>query len=726
MKARGSRDRSAVRALTLPLGRVAVGAAATLLIVLTWVGVRNAILANQAASGARVEVEVASKARVIAEQLRRELLVADQTLHILEMEWERDPAGFDFDAWRRRALALSDTSLQIFMTDAPGIVRASSRVEIVGDDVGERDYFRHEAALPADDGRMFIGSLTRGVITRQWQLNLVRRLDHPGGTFAGVIAASYDASAFGRLQRQNGLGARDLLAVISTSDGEVHGLGDLASAGVVTSIAGSPLFAAMARSADGHWVGRSPLDRVERIDAFAPIPERHLQVVVGIDRADAMRLANAWEREALAFAGCTTVLLLLMAWLLLWVGRVTGQRHAAARREGAVLAEANAQLQAAEARERAKATQLEATLAGMNDGIMMVDAEMRLLAWNARFPQFTGVPPESLRVGLAMNEMLRAQAAAGEFGPVEVEAEVARRMELLRAGGSMGTIARQRPGGRILEIRRNGLPEGGFVTLYSDVTARERAEEQARQAQTMAAIGRLTSGVAHDFNNLLASILGNAEMLHNASGLSPTQARRVSIILQGAGRGAELVRQLLAFARKQTLAPKRVDLNSVVVGMDELLRTTLGAAIRLEMHLDPGLWLALVDPVQSEHVLLNLAINARDAMPDGGVLTIATSNVSLGSTEAVRDLPPGDYLAVRVGDTGTGMTEEVLCNAFEPFFTTKPLGRGSGLGLSQVYGVARQSGGGVRITSRPGEGTTVRVFLPRAEADAPAAAVPAL
>ena len=345
---------------------------------------------------------------------------------------------------------------------------------------------------------------------------------------------------------------------------------------------------------------------------------------------------------------------------------------------------------------------------------MMVDGDYRLMAWNPRFPEFTGVPAETLHVGMPMEEILRSQAMAGEFGPVDIEAEVARRLSLLRSGAAMGTIERARPSGRHLEIRRNPTPAGGFVTLYTDVTARRQTEERLHQAQTMAAVGRLTAGVAHDFNNLLAAIIGNAEVLHSQLGDHSAHGRRVAMILQTAGRGADLVRQLLAFSRNQELAPVLVDLNQVVRGMGDLMRATLGRAIRVETRLDERLWPALIDPVQIEHVILNLAINARDAMPDGGTLTITTANTTLGRDGATIDLPAGDYVVVAVIDTGTGMDEAVLHNAFEPFFTTKPPGLGSGLGLSQVYGVASQSGGGVRIESAVGKGTTVSVLFPRA------------
>jgi signal transduction histidine kinase len=667
------------------------------LIALTWLGVRDAIRAHRTEAHARVQAEMLGKAQAFEQQLRRELLSLDQTLRILEYEYERDSSHFDLAARASQVVVLNDVSLQLFIADARGIVRTSTRPAIVGTDVSGRDYFKHEATLPSDDGNMFVGSLTQGQVTRLWQINMVRRLDNPDGTFAGVIAASYDTNSFSRFYREVDLGTHGIIAVVSVPDGEAWTSSNPTEPASVVSIGGSPIFAAMQASAEGGWQGPSGLDDADRMYAFATVPGRKLKVVVGIDRAEAMSEAAAWELNALIFAGGITVLVLLMAGLLLREEIVARRRHETLNRERGIL---------------------EATLTGMSDGIMMVDDDLRLMAWNQHFPEFTGVPPEILRDGLPMEDILRAQVAAGEFGPVDVEAEVARRMALLRAGTSMGTIERARPGGRHLEIRRNSLPGGGFVTLYTDVTARHQTEERLRQAQTMAAVGRLTAGVAHDFNNLLVSISGNAEMLHNQLNEHPTHARRLAVILQAASRGADLVRQLMAFSRKQTLEPILVDLNQVVRGIGDLLRATLGRRIRVETKLETELWPALIDPTQIEHVILNLAINARDAMPDGGTLTITTANTTLGRHGRAVDLPAGEYVMVSVSDTGTGMTEEVLRNAFEPFFTTKPPGQGSGLGLSQVYGVASQSGGGVQIDSAIGEGTTVSVLFPRAVTEA--------
>jgi signal transduction histidine kinase len=452
--------------------------------------------------------------------------------------------------------------------------------------------------------------------------------------------------------------------------------------------------AALRESPEGHWIGTSPLDDVERIYAFATVPDYGLTVVVGTDRAKAMADAASWERNWLLGTSGVTALIVLLAFALLRAQSISRRQHETLAHERAILA---------------------ATLTGMSDGIMMVDRDLRLLAWNQHFPEFTGVPRDILRPGLPMEDILRGQVTAGEFGPVDVEAEVARRMSLLRTGASMGTIERPRPGGRQLEIRRNQLPGGGFVTLYTDVTARRQTEERLRQAQTMAAVGRLTAGVAHDFNNLLAAISGNAEILHEQLH-EGDHSQRLAVILQAASRGSDLVRRLLASSRRQPLAPVLVDLNKVVDGMGGLLRATLGRRIKVETRLDANLWPARIDPAQIEQVILNLSINARDAMPDGGTLTISTSNTILGP-QAMLDLPSGEYVVVAVSDTGTGMSEEVQRSAFEPFFTTKPPGQGSGLGLSQVYGVATQSGGSVRIDSAIGKGTKVNVLFPRATQD---------
>jgi signal transduction histidine kinase/FixJ family two-component response regulator len=275
----------------------------------------------------------------------------------------------------------------------------------------------------------------------------------------------------------------------------------------------------------------------------------------------------------------------------------------------------------------------------------------------------------------------------------------------------------------------------GIVPGAVDVTARRRAEEALRQAQKMEGIGQLTGGVAHDFNNLLTIIVGNLETLQRqirAPAPDPVNlGRATESAMRGAQRAVSLTQRLLAFSRQQPLDPKPVDINRLVAGMSDLMRRTIGEQIAVETVLAGGLWRANVDSNQLEMAVLNLAVNARDAMPEGGKLTIETANSVLDESYAAdqSEVVPGQYVMLAVTDNGSGMTRETLAKAFEPFFTTKDVGHGTGLGLSQVYGFVKQSGGHVKIYSELGEGTTVKLYLPRlyaeeaVEAEQPAAPI---
>jgi CheY-like chemotaxis protein len=251
-----------------------------------------------------------------------------------------------------------------------------------------------------------------------------------------------------------------------------------------------------------------------------------------------------------------------------------------------------------------------------------------------------------------------------------------------------------------------------------------------RQAQKMEAIGQLTGGVAHDMNNMLHVIHSSLERIerHFLPTADESLSRSVQLAMRGVGRATELTRSLLAFARRQPLDPKPLEPNRLVAGMSDLLRRTLGEAIAIETVLAGGLWRTFADPNQLENAIVNLALNARDAMPEGGRLTIETANTYLDEAYAAahHEVTPGQYVMIAVSDTGTGMTREAVEKAFEPFFTTKEVGKGTGLGLSQVYGFVKQSEGHVKIYSEAGQGTTVRIYLPRylGEEGAAAASVP--
>ena len=361
---------------------------------------------------------------------------------------------------------------------------------------------------------------------------------------------------------------------------------------------------------------------------------------------------------------------------------------------------------------------------GASAFVQVVDFNFRWLAINSaaagEFERIFGVRPQ---VGDVMTELLSGQAdnleaVRGIWGRALAGEEF---IEIAQ----FGDPKRDR---RHYEMRfgvlRNPVGEqiGAYQFVY-DVT--ERLEEQERlrdaeaalrQSQKMDAVGQLTGGIAHDFNNLLAGISGSLELMQTRikQGRLSDVERYMTAAQGAARRAAALTHRLLAFSRRQTLDPKPTNVNALVLGMEELIQRTVGPAVHVEVVGASGLWTALVDPPQLENALLNLCINARDAMPDGGRMIIETANKWLDERAARKhDIPAGQYLSLCVTDTGSGMTEDVLAKAFDPFFTTKPIGAGTGLGLSMIYGFAKQSGGQVRIYTEVGQGTTVCIYLPR-------------
>jgi PAS domain S-box-containing protein len=346
--------------------------------------------------------------------------------------------------------------------------------------------------------------------------------------------------------------------------------------------------------------------------------------------------------------------------------------------------------------------------------IFMLDPEGRVVNWNAGAERIKGYAPEEI-IGKHYSQFYTEQdrqrglpqeviTTAKRVGRYESEGWRVRK-DGSRFWANVMVSAIRGPGGELL----------GFSKVTRDLTERQAAEERMRHAQKMEAIGQLTGGVAHDFNNLLTVICGNIEALQRRLPDGMDDLRRlVSGALRGAERAAILTHRLLAFARRQTLDPRSLSVNTVINGLSEMLRRTLGESIHVEVVLAGGVWPVLADPNELESAVLNLSVNARDAMPDGGKLTIEAGNVYLDEAYAAQaEIPPGQYVGVFVSDTGTGMTSETASRAFEPFFTTKDIGQGTGLGLSQVYGFIKQSGGHVKIYSELGAGTTIKLYLPR-------------
>ena len=348
-------------------------------------------------------------------------------------------------------------------------------------------------------------------------------------------------------------------------------------------------------------------------------------------------------------------------------------------------------------------------------GIVFWTPEGRITEANDALLSLVGRNHADLVAGrLRWEELTPPDAAAADEAAM---AEVAERgvctpyeREILRADGARVPV--------LMGIATLGDQPAERVGFLLDLSARKELEAGLQQAQKMETIGQLTGGVAHDFNNLLTVVIGNLELLSDRLGLDQAgllqYARQAS---SAAERGAELTRRLLAFARRQPLEPKITDINRLVSGMSGLLERTLGETIEVRAVLGAGLWPTLVDPGQVENALLNLAINARDAMPNGGKLIVETANMRLDEDYEDRpaDVPPGHYVMLAVSDSGSGMSAEVLARAVEPFFTTKALGKGSGLGLSMIYGFVRQSEGHMRIYSEVGHGTVVKLYFPRSK-----------
>jgi len=397
------------------------------------------------------------------------------------------------------------------------------------------------------------------------------------------------------------------------------------------------------------------------------------------------------------------------------------------RSNEALLAEI-AERRLAEAALRASEAKLRLITDNMPAGMAYVDVRQVYRYHNQTFADWLGLPAHRID-GHSIREVM------GE----EAYAEISPRMAQALAGKSVRYERDQRlPGGEIRRwsvrysphLGQDGRIEG-CIAMLTDVTEQRQAEQALRQAQKMEAVGQLTGGVAHDFNNLLTVILGNLQILAEHVQGDAEAGELLKAAIKAGRRGADLNRTLLAFSRRQRLAPAPVDLNELIAGMAGMLRRALGETIQTVVVPSPGLPLAMADPAQLETALLNLAVNARDAMPEGGTLTIETASVVLDESYTAReaDVAPGSYVMLAVSDTGSGMSPEVLMHAFEPFFTTKDTGKGSGLGLALVYGFVKQSGGHVKIYSEEGHGTTVRLYLPPVRGsieqalEAPAAAV---
>jgi signal transduction histidine kinase/CHASE3 domain sensor protein/CheY-like chemotaxis protein len=368
-------------------------------------------------------------------------------------------------------------------------------------------------------------------------------------------------------------------------------------------------------------------------------------------------------------------------------------------------------------------TVLHNTIASMTDAVLVVDEGPRIVISNPAAERLFGSSAEVGSAVPAEDGHATYKCLSAEGTPLSKDEIPVVRAARGESVDNVEIIVRRPVSPKVVHLVANGRPLRdatgaviGAVMVYHDVTQAVEIERQLRQSQKMDAIGQLTGGVAHDFNNILTVITGTIDILANAVRHDPTLAAIAKMIDEAAERAAELTRRLLAFSRRQPLQPRATDINALIVDSARLLRPAVGEPIEVALELEPEAWPALVDPNQLTTALLNLAFNARDAMPNGGKLTLETSNVVLdGDYARVHDgVAPGHYTLIVVSDTGSGIPEAIRDKVFEPFFTTKEVGRGTGLGLSMVYGFVKQSGGHISLSSERNLGTSINIYLPRA------------
>jgi PAS domain S-box-containing protein len=429
---------------------------------------------------------------------------------------------------------------------------------------------------------------------------------------------------------------------------------------------------------------------------------------------------QAWITSLLLAAGIASCLALI-AWLFTIRGREVHSRRDLEAELRALNSELEDRVQERTSQVRRAGELLNAVVENLPDMVLLKEPSgegFRYILVNAAGEQLLGRKRQEV-IGKREHDLF----------PAEEADSVVRSNKSVLESGKPRTFTERKlttPAGvRTVETRMVPIANARgspalILAIVRDVTENREREVQLRQLQRLDAVGRLTGGVAHDFNNLLAIIHGNAELLRERMEDGTEPADMIEDVIGAAGRGAELVRRLLAYARMQHLDPDAIDLNARLPNVISLLHRVLGEDVAVRSRPADGLWPANVDPTQVDDAIVNLAINARDAMPGGGTLTIETSNVHLDEDYARHhvEVRPGEYVMLAVSDTGTGMSQEVIDRAFEPFFTTKEEGHGTGLGLSQVYGWVKQSGGHIKIYSELGHGTTIKLYLPRAETQA--------
>lgn len=598
--------------------------------------------------------------------------------------------------------AASSNTFSFYILDRNGqLLLASDDVNPPPIDQSAMPEFLEHQALPPNPAQLLtplhvglprIG--TRGDAEGEWVIPVSRRIPTEDGEFAGVAVALLSLqhlTQFYDTIRPAGEGAVGLL----NANTEVIARSPFVEEFLGMNIIQTSRFTEPLESAIGGRITDFTLNDVPRMSAYRYTWND--QLIVYANTTEASVLASWRQRTASRVSIVLLVLVLLATMSLATVVFVTRQRHWAER---TLLAQQQALTEV-----NAAKTEIENVFTSISDAVYILDNNWCFRYLNAEAEKLIERTSQDLLGKCIWDEFPEACGSIIETSYKRAAHE----------NMSVGFETFFAPLGKWFSVR--AYPnKAGLMVYFQDVSKQKEIDERLRQSHKMDALGQLTGGIAHDFNNLLTVILGNIDELLEHLTDKPEHVRSQADIIRLAGeRAAELTHRLLAFARRQPLDPRQTDVNELTLEVKALLRRTVREDIDIELVRNVDQWKALVDPHELQNALLNLCLNARDAMPDGGKLTIETANIEVdGEYAELNELKPGPYVMIAVSDTGHGMVAEMVSKVFDPFFTTKKDGKGSGLGLAMVYGFARQSNGMVRIYSEPGEGTTVRLYLPKA------------
>jgi PAS domain S-box-containing protein len=605
------------------------------------------------------------------------------------------------------------------VTDVEGKIVHSTVTTVVGQSRADQFLFRELAANEA--AAMVADTPFRSVRSGHMLIPLGRRLTTPDGQFAGIVVATLEPALLRDFYRSVDVGRSGLVWVLHPDGRVVFREPSLADP-IGEPARDNPLILRARTEPRGDLRGSFTPDGPVYLSAYRHIAQPALVVAVSLAERDVLA---AWRRQAAVAGSIMVSIACLLILAALHLGREIRARVDAEERASAhagELATALVERDQANAELRASQVRFQAIMDHTPLLVFVRDLDGRYTFVNRAAQQWLAATSRP-EIGKRLQDIMSSEAAQKAD---DVNRQVISTKAPIQHEWTLDTPIGKRT---LLSTKFPLVDDAGNIwglgVISTDITDQKHAEAQLAHAQRMEAVGQLTGGIAHDFNNMLTAILLNADVL--ASQIQSDTLRPLAEAMRAAAeRGADLTRRLLAFGRRQTLVPRATDVNELLFGMEPLMQRTLGEHIDIRFQRGEGVWAATVDAAQLENAIVNLAVNARDAMPEGGRLTIETANVELdGDFAKVNpDVRPGQYVMIAVSDTGLGMPADVVAHAFEPFYTTKDVGKGTGLGLSMVYGFVKQSGGHVRIYSEVGIGTTVRLYLPRAERDAACAVAP--